>query len=230
MAGDPVEGRRVATRVGCFGCHGEKLQGKELWGEKGRFQVRSANLTEKRALYDDAALERLLRTGKTHDGHRALGMPIQMYQHLSDSEVRDIVALLRSLPAVANPGLKPSWFTPEERIKVEGYGDDRGDPVAAGAPAVPPADGLALGKHIAMTSCPECHGADLNGFGGDEPPGLIVAKGYTLEQFRVLVRTGITAQGVESKSGLMTSVARGRLAPTLSDADIDALKAYLDSR
>src|SRR6187431_2815431 len=119
LVGDPVEGRRVATRVGCFGCHGKQLQGKELWGEKGRFQIHSANITEKRALYDDAAFERLLRTGKTHDGHRALGMPILMYQHLSDSEVRDIVALLRSLPAVANPGLKQSWFTPEERSKQE---------------------------------------------------------------------------------------------------------------
>jgi mono/diheme cytochrome c family protein len=229
-AGDPVEGRRVARRVGCFGCHGDQLQGQKLWGEPNRFQLWSANITEHAAHYDEAAFERLLRTGRTHDGHRPLGMPILMYQHLSDREVRDIYALVRSLPKVANPKLERSWFTAAERRKQEAWGDDRGDPVAVGAPALPPASGLALGKHLAMTSCPECHGGDLNGFEGEDAPPLIVAKGYSLEQFRKLVRTGITAQGTESKTGLMTDIARHRLAPTLTDAEVDALKAYLDSR
>jgi mono/diheme cytochrome c family protein len=229
-AGVPVEGRRVARRVGCFGCHGDDLAGKQLWGEKGRFQMWSANITEHRDHYSDADFERLLRTGQTHDGHRPLGMPILMYQHLSDREVRDIVALLRSVPAKANPGLKRTWMTAAERRKQEGYGDDRGDPVAVHAPPEPPTEKLALGKHLAMTSCPECHGGDLNGFEGEEAPSLIVAKGYSLEQFRKLIRTGLTASGKESKSGLMTDVARNRLAPTLTDAEIDALKAYLDSR
>jgi mono/diheme cytochrome c family protein len=228
QTGDPVEGRRVARRVGCFGCHGDDLAGRELWGEKGKYQVWSANITEHRGHYSDADFERLLRTGQTHDGHRPLGMPISMYQHLSDREVRDIVALVRSLPAVANPRLQRSWMTAEVRREQEALGDDRGDPLAVGAPPEPPTGKLALGKHLAMTTCPECHGVDLQG-GGDVPP-LIVAKGYSLEQFRKLVRTGITAQGTESKTGLMTDVARNRLAPTLTDAEIEALKAYLDSR
>ncbi|MEO8160703.1 MAG: c-type cytochrome [Arenimonas sp.] len=230
VAGDPVEGRRVATRVGCFGCHGDKLQGKELWGEPKRFQIHSANITVKRALYDDAGFERLLRTGRTHDGHRALGMPILMYQHLSDREVRDIVALVRSLPAVANPDLKKTWMIDAVRREQEGYGDDQGDPVAVHAPTAPPVAGVELGRHLARTSCPECHGPDLNGFDGDDAPSLVVAKGYSAEQFRRLMRTGITAQGGESKTGLMSSVARTRIAPTLSDDEITALKAFLDSR
>ena len=44
------------------------------------------------------------------------------------------------------------------------------------------------------------------------------------------MRTGITAAGRESKTGLMSMVARDRFAPTLSDAEIEALKAFLDSR
>src|SRR5262249_32625838 len=47
QVGDPIEGRRVATRVGCFCCHGEHLQGTKLWGRAGRFQVWSADITEK---------------------------------------------------------------------------------------------------------------------------------------------------------------------------------------
>jgi mono/diheme cytochrome c family protein len=229
-AGDPVEGKRVARRVGCFGCHGDDLAGKKLWGEQGKFQMWSANITEHRDHYSDAEFERLLRTGKTHDGHRPLGMPINMYQHLSDREVRDIVAAVRAAPKVDNPGLKRTWMTPAWRKEQESWNDDVGDPVAAGAPTQPPTEKLALGKHLAMTSCPECHGADLNGYEGEDAPPLIVAKGYSLEQFRTLVRTGVTATGKESKTGLMSEIARNRLAPTLSDADIEALKAYLDSR
>jgi mono/diheme cytochrome c family protein len=229
-AGDPVEGKRVARRVGCFGCHGDNLAGRKLWGEPDKFQLWSANITEHVGHYDDAAFERLLRTGKTHDGHRALGMPVLMFQHLSDREVRDLTAAMRAAPKVTNPGLERSSFTDAARKEQEAWGDDRGDPLAVGAPAEPPKEGLALGKYLAMTSCPECHGGDLNGFEGEDAPSLVVAKGYSLEQFRTLMRTGITATGKQSKTGLMTEIARDRFAPTLSDAEIDALKAYLDSR
>lgn len=229
-AGDPVEGRRIATRVGCFGCHGADGAGKELWGEKGRFQIRSANITEHAAHYDDAAFERLLRTGATHSGQRALGMPVLMFQHLSDREVRDLTAFVRTLTPVANPGLKRSWFTPAERRKQEAYGDDLGDPVKAGAPAEPPTETLALGKYLALTSCTECHGGDLNGVPGDDAPSLIVAKAYSAADFETLMRRGLTSGGKESKTGLMSEVARGRFGPTLSDRELQALKAYLDAR
>ena len=116
--GDPVEGLRVATRVGCNGCHGADGGGRELWEEKGKFKLFSPNLTVKRELYDDAGIEGLLRQGRTHDGHVPFGMPISMYQHLSDREVRDITAWLRSIPAVANPDLKQSWFA-DEREKAD---------------------------------------------------------------------------------------------------------------
>ena len=69
-AGDATVGHRQANRVGCTGCHGKQGQGEnELWDKPGKYIVRSANLTVKRALYDDAGLEQLLRHGKTHDGH-----------------------------------------------------------------------------------------------------------------------------------------------------------------
>ena len=66
--------------------------GKELWGEPGRFQFHSANLTQARDNYDDAGIEGLLRFGRTHDGHRPLGMPVMMLELLSDREIRDITA------------------------------------------------------------------------------------------------------------------------------------------
>jgi mono/diheme cytochrome c family protein len=231
--GDPVEGLRVATRVGCLGCHGADGGGRKLWAEPGKFQLYSANLTEKRALYDDAGLEALLRQGRTHDGHVPFGMPVLMYQHLSDREVRDITAWLRTMPAVANPDLKQSWFADDVARQIRAgthpYSEDMRPDPGNRPPAEPPAEPLALGRHLAMTSCPECHGRDLNGFGGDEAPPLVVAKAYSAEQFARLMQTGITASSMESASGLMTSVGRDRLS-VLTENEVRALKQYLDSR
>lgn len=230
--GDPVEGLRVATRVGCSGCHGADGGGKELWEEKGKFRLFSANLTEKRELYDDAGIEGLLRQGRTHDGHVAFGMPISMYQHLSDREVRDITAWLRSIPAVANPDLKQSWFADPVKKQIDSgthpYSEDMLPDPGNRPPAEPPTETLALGKHLAMTSCIECHGRDLNGFPGDTP-SLVVAKAYSAENFTRLMRTGITASGKESATGLMTDVGSKRF-PAMTDGEVAALKAYLDSR
>ncbi len=232
-AGDPVEGLRVATRVGCNGCHGKDGAGAELWESKGEYRLASPNLTEKRQLYDDAALVAFLRQGKTHDGHQPFGMPFVMFAHLSDREVRDITAWLRALPAATNSKHPVSWFSDEVAKQIAaGTFKEQGQWSAAAdtvAPAEPPTEPLALGQHLAMTSCSECHGPHLNGYEGDSTPPLIVAKGYTAENFARLMRTGITANGKTSTTGLMSDVGRERF-PAMSDDEVRDLKAYLDAR
>lgn len=233
-AGDPIEGARIARRVGCDGCHDEG-------GKGGRFdhqtpqgdRVVAPNLTVKRALYDDAGLALLLREGKTRDGHPPLGMPIFMFQHLSDSELRDITAWLRALPALENPGLGMSLLTPAtvkrlqdgtHRFAANGKPDPGNDP-----PRERPNEPLALGKYLAFTTCSECHGRDLNGFEGGDAPPLIVARAYSLENFKRLMKTGEVAAGGKSKTGFMSKVAASRFS-VLTDAEVAALKLYLDSR
>ena len=234
VAGDPVEGARVARRVGCDGCHGEDGRGEELWGEPGLFQVRSPNLTVVREHYDDAGLGRLLRGGITHDGHRPLGMPVMMFQYLCDRELHDVTAWLRALPAVdSRPDAAPSWYSDEILAQLADgsypYDDDQPTPGVV-APAAPPGDALALGRHLAYTSCTECHGRDLTGWGPDDPaPSLVVvAKAYTPETFARLMRTGIAADGHDTAT-LMSGVARWRF-DSMTDEEIAALKLYLDSR
>lgn len=233
-AGDAAEGHRQANRVGCTGCHGKQGEGSnELWDDPGKYIVRSANLTVKRELYDDGGVEQLLRHGKTHDSHAPLGMPIFMFQRLSDREVRDITAWLRALPAVENPGLKPSWISDavKKQIADGTYAEDDYLPDnGVAALAEPPTEPLALGEHLAMSACTECHGRDLRGWGPDDPaPNLVVAKAYSAADFQRLMRTGITASGKDSKTGFMSAVARQRFAG-LTDAEISALKTYLDAR
>lgn len=231
-----VEGLRVAKRVGCTGCHMDN-------GRGGGFDIKTPagdrlvapNLTQRRALYDDAGLVALLREGRTRDGHRAFGMPIYMFQHLSDHEVRDITTWLRSLPTVANPGLAASTLSAATLKQVEDgtYPYDQDDKPDPGnrPPAVRPTEPLPLGRHLALTSCSECHGRDLTGWGAEDPtPSLVlVNKAYTPELFKRLMRTGIAANGRDTASGFMSATARDRFA-ILTDAEIAALKLYLDSR
>ncbi len=233
-AGDPLEGARIARRVGCDGCHGEGGKGGEFdiktpQGDR----VVAPNLTATRGFYDDAGLARLLHEGKTHDGHRPFGMPVFMLQHLSDSEVRDISAWLHALPALDNPGLAETHITPATMKQLldgtHPYANDINPDAGNVPPPTRPVEGLALGKYLAFTSCTECHGRDLNGFEGDDAPSLIVAKTYTAEHFRRLMKTGEVSAGGKSKTGFMSEIAAYRFS-AMTDAEVAALKLYLDSR
>lgn len=230
--GNAVEGLRIATRIGCNGCHTRTGAGQVFTEEPGVMRIVAPNLTERRKLYDDAGIKALLREGKTHDGHRPLGMPIKMYQYLSDQEILDITAWLRALPDVGNPDLPEGMLSDEIKKQLKDgsfpYDDDLPDPIVHSSATVP-TETLALGKHLAMTSCPECHAPDLNGFPGDNAPSLIVAKAYSAENFARLMKTGILSDGKESKSGLMTAMGRKRFS-VMTDTEVEALKAYLDSR
>jgi mono/diheme cytochrome c family protein len=76
------------------------------------------------------------------------------------------------------------------------------------------------GRHIAHIACVECHGPQLQGAPcvGATPP-LLVVKAYSEEHVRTLMRTGITAGGTESASGLMSDHrAAGVFSSALTDA------------
>ena len=233
-AGDPAEGLRIATRVGCNGCHERDGRGGGMDLQlPGGDRIVAPNLTQRRALYDDAGIAKLLHEGRTHDGHLPLGMPIHSFQHLSDDEVRDLTAWLRGLPAVENPGLAESVVSPATaRQLADGsfpFDDHLPDP-GNDPPQVRPSEPLALGRHLAMTSCGECHGRDLDGWGPEDPaPGLVVAKAYSDEAFARLMKTGIAFNGKETATGRMSQIARWRFA-SLTDEEVHALKEFLDAR
>jgi mono/diheme cytochrome c family protein len=110
------------------------------------------------------------------------------------------------------------------------YDDDDKPELGNRPPASRPTETLALGRHLALTSCSECHGRDLNGWGPDDPaPGLVVAKAYTPETFARLMRTGEVAAGGKSKTGFMSEVAAYRFS-VMTEPEVAALKQYLDTR
>lgn len=230
---DAVErGRRLAMLTGCTDCHRSDLRGG-LFEDEGWLHGRyyASNLTRKAGAYSDEDLARIVRLGVRPDGRGVMGMPSMGFVRLTDGEMADIIAFVRSLPAggIDQPdhyigpldrwqlwtegAVKPAvTYVAAERAK---------DPLDAG-----PAHAAA--RHHARIICAECHGGDLKGNGWDSgAPDLRVIGSYGLPEFTRLLRTGIGVDGKEH--GLMSEVAKARFRH-FTDQEIAELHAYLVAR
>ncbi len=228
--GDPVEGARIASVVGCNGCHGTDLGGKPFMRMPYVYRLVAPDLTRARERYDDAALVRLFRTGAKADGYIALGMPHRAQQRLTDREVADLIAYLRSAPKAAESVDGETAIYPVGRIAgaLGKFPIPSGDPPESAA-VLQERNSKDLGFHLAQIACAECHGADLNGHAAGAVPPLIVAKAYTPEQFANLMKTGKTPAGIDTASGLMSRMARERF-HQLTDQELAGLHASLVAR
>ena len=229
-AGSIEKGKRLATVYGCFNsCHGKQMEGSELYDEPGIAKINAPNLTRVVREYTDAQLERLIRRGVKRDGTTTWIMPAPMFSRLSDEDLVQIIAFVRSSPVLDGPmrevtvrplgrlGIVTGQFKPlageigPEVIRVAVT--DRSDP-------------LAFGKYLVQTACTECHGADLNGSEFLHAPSLAVSAAYSDDDFRRLMRTGVAIGG--RQVGMMTEVGRTRF-PSLTDDEVDAVREYLRS-
>lgn len=230
--GDVVEGARLAYILGCRGCHAEDLGGRVVCYEvPGEFSLACPNLTQARQRYSDQDLVILLRHGRKLDGTMVNFMPWDMYAHLNDQDLANVLAFLRSAPAVERqiPPSSFSWSTYFE-IRWEMFlGEFPEFNLMSDYDLVPLEGKAERGRYLASIACPECHGPDLRGYEGDNAPSLVVAKAYSAEAFSRLMREGITVAGTESISGLMTAMGRKRFVH-FTDEEVEALKAYLDER
>jgi mono/diheme cytochrome c family protein len=231
-ASEKAEAPRLARVLGCLSCHGEGLKGKLMFDAPGVARVFAPNITEVAAKSTDQQLAAGIRQGIGHDGRSLFIMPSPMYSRLTDKETAALVGWIRTLPRAegqtkglrAGPigrlGLVIGSFRPGP----EGVAEYRTRmPIALG-PEHEPA------RHMTATNCAECHGPALMGgsAGPDEKaPDLSVAAGYDAAQFRTLMKTGRPPSGKDL--GLMSEVARNDFSH-LTDAEIDALHAYLVAR
>lgn len=234
LPSDPASlelGQRRATLTGCFaGCHGDTAEG-QVWSDDwltARFTA--PNLTQVIHDYGDAELARLLRHGVRADGTTAFVMPAVQFRHLTDEDLGAILAFLKTLPPIEGPvyrrGLGPLGRLGLLRGQVYPSVDDV-DPAVPLAGTPPPATPLERGRYIAMITCPECHGPDLEGWPGDVAPPLAIVAAYGRDEFHRLMREGLAKGGREV--GLMTRVGRIRTV-TLTDQEVDELYDYLRSR
>jgi len=127
--------------------------------------------------WTDEQITKAIREGVDPEGKIIFPpMPVPTYNHMSDDDVKAIVAYLRTLPPVKHEVEESHWNIPQQAM-----------PPASGAAAPPVSDKVAYGGYIvnSLSHCFECHtpmtptGPDLAklGAGGLEitlAPGMSV--------------------------------------------------------
>ena len=160
----------VDARYGCNVCHGASFGGGVMMDAPPIGSLHGPNLTSGKggvvANYDIADWDHIVRHGIKPDGTPAV-MPSEDYVLMSDHELSDIVAYIRSLPPVDNEVAKPSFGPigiillatgqfPLSATKV----DDHQRAHAKEPPAA--RDTPEFGAHLAAT-CVGCHRENLAG-------------------------------------------------------------------
>lgn len=226
--GAVARGDHLSKIYGCSGCHGKNLQG-ELWSENPMLaKLYTTNLTRVLPNYTDAQIVRAVRGGVRADGSALWSMPSESWIDVTDAEMADLIAFLRSVPVGGEPTPRV-WLGPIGRIGLltkefqasTVYVDE-----ARSKPSFDAGPAFARGRHLAATVCSECHRSDLKGDGMGSPD-LLIAASYDLPLFTRLMRTGIGMDGKEH--GLMTEVARSRFVH-LTDQDVADLHGYFTAR
>ena len=225
----------VTTRGGCTECHTPNLAGQVI--DEGLLAGRMviANLTPGKggvgADFTDEDWIRAIRYGLNKDGTSLLGMPSEVFNAFSDSDLAAIIAYLRSLPPVDTSHPK-NRLGPMFRWLI--LNEPHALPASLIDPSVPrppdPVPGVTVeyGKYLANT-CRICHMDNMAG--GTEPgqglnltPGGDLAK-WSEEDFMKALRTGVTPTGKKLDQTLMPWQSMGKM----SDGELKAIWLYLKS-
>ncbi|HNO31572.1 MAG TPA: c-type cytochrome [Anaerolineales bacterium] len=240
-----ANGKHIFQFRGCEACHGENLEGKVYLDDPAIGKVISTNLTTGQGGVgndmSDADWVRAIRHGLRKDGTGLLFMPSTEFYYLSDEDLGDVIAYVKSIPPMDNEQpvsslsfvgrivmtlVKDLTFIPAELI-----------PHEAARPTAPEV-GITpeYGAYLTQ-SCHVCHGPTMSG--GVIPglpsswppaPNLTLGDGsvlptWTKQDFITALRTGMTPSGVELRSQYMPWGSY----KFMSDDELKAVWAYLQS-
>lgn len=234
----------VSSRYVCVECHGKDFGGGVMVEDPAMGSILGPNLTSgagsRTKDYTIADWDRIVRHGIRADKRPAL-MPSEDFVNMSDRELSDIVAYIRSMPAVdkevpqssLGPVAKVLMATGKFPLSADMVHDHQGTHTAeAPASEVTPE----FGKHVAQV-CTGCHRADFSG--GPIPVGppswppsanLTSHKdgiaGWTFEQFADVMRTGKRADGTMVLEPMSLIPQYGA---KMTDTEMKALWTYLQS-
>lgn len=241
--GDQANGRRLAQLNGCAGCHLENLGGGEFVNEAPLGYVAAPNLTTGEggaaAEMTDTELEHAIRHGVHPSGRPLIIMPAGHFQHLSDQELADIIAYIRSVPPVDQSFGEPDLMVPAKLMMGLGvFPADLLLPAGmidheAGHLAQRPTDPVALGEHVSRI-CIDCHQADYGGGvnpfdpNSESVPNLTQHEdglaGWTEAEFAAAVRTGVAPDRNLDPEKMLWP-----LFSQFTDEEVSAIWAYLNS-
>ena len=232
----------VEARYGCSECHGANYGGGVMVDDPMIGRLLGPNITtgagSRTAGYTPADWDRIVRHGILPDG-RPSAMPSVDFRRMSDRELSDIVAYLRSRPPVDNE-VAPVDLGPLGTVliatgQIPLSADVIGTHDAEHATDPPVAEvSVEFGEHLAGV-CTGCHGEDLAGGpipGGD--PSWVPARNLTpdatglgewsYEDFVVAMREGRRPDGAEIREP-MTMIQPA--AQRMTDVEMEALWTYL---
>ncbi len=232
----------VGARYACSECHGDDFGGGVMVDAFPIGSLLGPNLTLGAggitADYTMADWDRIVRHGIRPDGRPAV-MPSEDFFRMSDQELSDIIAYIRTLPPVDN-AVPPVRLGPLGKILVAtGQIHLSADLLGEhGAPhrEVPPPSAVSLefGEHLAAV-CTGCHGMELTGgpITGGDPSWVPAAditgtglSGWSLADFRRAMLEGYRPDGSEVREPMtmITPFAR-----RMTEVELEALWLYLSS-
>jgi len=223
-----ARGAHLAVVTGCTDCHEKGLTG-HWFDDVPDSKIWSRNLTILARQFTDAQFEAAIRQGIRPDGQSVVLMPSGEYAGMSDRDLGDIVAYLRSLKPKGDVKPEPS-YGPVLRVGVllGKLKTDR-DFSKTDKPSLDLGPKYARGRYLAAIACAECHSSDF----APRPdqffntPDLSLVAAYERADFFRLMRTGKAAG--DREVGFMSRTARLRFAH-FTDDEIDAIYDYLAAR
>jgi cytochrome c553 len=225
--GSVERGAHMASILSCVACH--KEAGYPLFSAPLVATVVASNLTRVAQEYSDAEFARILRTGIKRDGTTAISMPTDAFSGLSDQDIVDLTAWLRTLQP--KPDAEPSSTSvgPLGRIAVltGNFPASAELPRRAAPVSQPHGSPKEFGEYLQNVICSHCHRLNEEHEpvpGTIAPPLAPATMGYELADFTKLMRTG-KALG-DRELGLMSEVSRDAL-KDMTDEEIEALHTYL---
>jgi mono/diheme cytochrome c family protein len=235
-----ARGEHIATIRMCKDCHMENWSGQSD-SVPGLITLAFPNLTSgvggAGATYTDEDWVRAIRHGVGHDGRGLLLMPSRVWYYLSDEDLADLIAYLKSLPPVDNEPPKTELGPlgrvmmtlgqlPPEATEPDATVIDHDAP----RPVAPqPGVTVEYGMYLART-CTLCHGSELNGqtiFDGSVALNLTPGgemKGWSEEDFIATMRTGVMPNGHQLKD-----VMPWKYFGQMTDDELKAVWMYLQS-
>jgi mono/diheme cytochrome c family protein len=237
-----ARGEHIATIRMCGHCHMDNLSGRTD-GAPVLVTLSVPNLTSGTggvgATDTDEDWVRAIRHGVGHDGRGLVLMPSRIWYYLSDEDLGELIAYLKSLPPVDHE-LVPTDLGPLGRVMLAlGQLPPEIEPNVLvidhdGPRPVAPQPGMTVeyGKYLAMT-CSLCHGSNLNGQTIREGGNVYVApnltmggemRAWTEEDFIATMRTGVTPGGHQLKDFMPW-----KYFGQMTDNELKAVWLYLQS-
>lgn len=237
-----AEGQRLVTMRGCSDCHAPDFGGKVFIDDPMLGSISTANLTggegSATANYTVADWERTIRHGIRPDGRGLLIMPSYEYAGLSDEQVAQMIAYLRTVSPVdrapAEPRLQPLARALFLAGQLPLLPAEMVDQDAAHVASVPAEASVEYGAYLS-TTCTGCHHPNLAGgptpgsAPGDPPAANLTPAGHlvnwTLDDFKNTLRNGVTPEGKVLDPAIMP----WPIAAQMTDLELEALWLYLNS-